>query len=184
MKKGHFIGISAAIVTMSLVWILLTPVLFPANASQLDTIAPHAGFMAPDFTLSSPEEEMQSLSDYRGKPVLVFLWASWCSVCKRAMPGLQSVYEDYAVKGFEILAVNTTFQDTLTTAINTFQSEGYTYQLLLDRKGSVAQAYRLYALPTAILVGSDGRVLDVVIGSGISEGYLRSRLDDIFEGSK
>ena len=184
MKKRSFIGLSATIVILSLVWILLTPVLFPTNASNLDTTAPHPGFMAPDFTLSTPKEEIRSLSDYQGQPVLVFLWASWCSVCKKTMPGLQSVYEDYTSKGFEILAVNTTFQDTQTTAISIFQTEGYTYQLLLDQEGWVSQAYSLYALPTAILVSSDGRVLDVVIGSGISEGYLRSHLDKIFENSK
>ena len=184
MKKGQFIGLSVIIVILSLAWILLTTVLFPANASQLDTVAPHPGFIAPDFTLSTPDDETQSLSEYRGQPVLVFLWASWCSVCKRTMPGLQSVYDDYSSRGFEILAVNTTFQDTLSTAINTFQTEGYSFQLLLDRDGSAAHAYRLYALPTAVLVGSDGHVLDVVIGAGISEGYLRSSLDKIFEDSR
>jgi len=123
---------------------------------------------------------MTSLTDFRGQPVLIFLWASWCSVCKRTMPGLQSVYEDFNSKGFEILAVNTTFQDTLSTAVNSFQEGEYTFPLILDIEGYMSQTYRLYALPTAILVGSDGRVLDVVIGSGISEGYLRSRLDQIF----
>jgi len=95
------------------------------------------------------------------------------------MPGLQEVYQDYASQDFEILAVNMTFQDNLTEAVNTFQSRNFTYPILLDQDGSMARAYQLHALPTAVLVDQDGIVLDVVIGSGMSSGYLRSQLNQL-----
>ena len=97
------------------------------------------------------------------------------------MPGLQNVYAEYRLEGFEILAVNTTHQDSLPTAVNYFQEQGYTYPFLVDQDGSVSQAYQLHALPTAVLVGPDGIVQDVVIGSGVSEGYLRAELDSLLE---
>lgn len=156
----------------------MTPLLFPNPVTISHNIAAHQGFIAPEFSLNTPDGITHSLSDYDG-PVLVLLWASWCSVCKRIMPGLQSVYEDYNSQGFEILAINTTFQDSLSNAINYFQSQGYTYTFLLDRNGDVSREYQLHALPTSVLINPEGIVLDVLIGSGMSEGVLRATLDDI-----
>jgi peroxiredoxin len=95
------------------------------------------------------------------------------------MPGIQTVYSDYAKDGFEILAVNLTHQDTLSAAQTYFVSQGYTYPILLDKDGSTAEAYRVHALPTSVLIGPDGRITDVVIGSGMNEGFLRARLNDL-----
>ena len=96
------------------------------------------------------------------------------------MPGLQSVYNDYAPLGFEILAVNTTYQDTLSGATNYYTSQGYSFPMLLDRSGDISQTYRLRAVPFSVLINPDGEIFDVIIGSGMSEGYLRAYLDDIF----
>ncbi len=179
MKKQLFIGITLAIISFSLIWLILTPVLFPVSRIDASISAPQRGFTAPGFSLQTPQESNHSLSDYEGQPVLVFFWASWCSVCKAAMPGLQAVYTDYAPNGFTILAINTSHQDTLATALNYFQSQGYSYTMLLDLDGAVSQEYQVRALPTSVLIGGDGVVADVVIGSGVSEGYLRARLDQI-----
>lgn len=184
MRKKHFIGIAIGLLLLSLSWIILTPILFTNAQAQTEITAPHPGFTAPGFTLPTLEGETRALADYRGQPVLVFLWASWCSVCKATMPGLQSVYEAYSPEGFEILAINTTFQDTQLSAVNYFQSQGYTYTMLLDQDGAVSRNYQLHALPTSILVAPDGTVLDVIIGSGLTEGFLRARLDDILLGEE
>ena len=179
MKKKQYIGIALLITLISLAWILLTPMLFPVMPADAAIAAPHRGFLAPGFTLETPSGATKSLADYKGQPVLVFFWASWCSVCKSAMPGLERVYRDFAPLGFAILAINTTNQDILSTAIAYFESQGYTYTLLLDRNGSVAAQYRMRAVPTSVLVGPDGIVTDVIIGSGISEGFLRARLGEL-----
>jgi peroxiredoxin len=179
MKKNTFIGIAITISLLSLVWIFITPILLPTDSSMVEAAAPHKGFYAPAFTLETIQGETVKLSDYNGSPVLVFLWASWCSVCKRTMPRLQTVYNDYAKEGFEVLAVNLTYQDTLSTAETYFVSKAYTYPMLLDRDGSLAQEYRVHALPTSVLIAPDGKITDVVIGSGMNEGFLRARLNDL-----
>ena len=180
MKKQNFIIIVSIVIVISISWVLLTPIIFPHNSTSADTAAVHKGFQAPDFSLETSSGETLSLTDYEGQPVLVFFWASWCSVCKRTMPGLQSVYEDYAPMGFTILAVNTTYQDTLANAINYFNTQGYSFPMLLDKSGNTSQTYQLNAVPLSILVNPDGEIYDVIIGSGMSEGYLRAYLDDIF----
>ncbi len=183
MKKKTFIGIALILTIFSLTWIILTPIVFSSGHTEAETVAAHPGFLAPELTLQSLQGDTLSLSDYEGQPVLIFLWASWCSVCRVAMPGLQTVYEAYAPRGFEILAVNTTHQDSLSDASNYFQSQQYTYPMLLDRDGTISQKYQLYALPTSVLVGPEGIVREVIIGSGMSEGFLRARLENIFNES-
>ena len=156
----------------------MTPVFFHINETSADSIAVHKGFQAPDFTLETLTGDLVSLSNYKDQPVLIFFWASWCSVCKRTMPGLQSVYQDFAPMGFEILAINTTHQDTLISATDYFRSQGYSYQMLLDKSGDISQTYQLHAVPLSVLINPDGSIFDVIIGSGMSEGYLRSYLND------
>ncbi len=179
MKKKTFIIIAISVLLVSLTWFVLTPLLFPSTSGESTIAAPYPGFSAPNFSLNTPGGQVLSLSDYEGQPVLVIFWASWCSVCKRTMPGLQTVYEDYASRGFEILAINTTYQDSYLTAINYFEEQNYTFPFLIDEDGLTASDYKTHALPTSVLIGPDGDVLDVVIGSGMSDALLRSKLDQL-----
>ena len=180
MNKRTFIGIATVILALSLTWTILTPLLFPSVQASDEPSAAHPGFAAPDFTLETPEGDLVSLSDYQGRPVLVFLWASWCSVCKATLPGLQTVYQDFAPQGFEILAVNMTTQDTLSSAISYFDSQSYTFPMLIDADGQVAKDYQMHALPTSILIGPDGVVLEVTVGAGMNGSALRAKLDQLF----
>jgi len=177
-KRNFFIG-ATTLTVLSVIWILLTPTIFPRVEGAAQSTAAHPGFTAPDFTLSTPQDQTLSLADFRGQPVLVFFWASWCSVCKATMPGLQAVYQDYQNKGFELLAINTTYQDTLSTAINYYNTQGYSFPFLLDESGSVSKDYQLHALPTSVMIDPQGTITDVIIGSGMSEGFLRSLLDNM-----
>jgi peroxiredoxin len=179
VNKKSFLLFAIGLLVISLTWFVLTPVLFKPAEASTGIAAPHPGFSAPDFNLPTKEGTTLSLSDYEGQPVLVFFWASWCSVCKRTMPGLQSVYDDYRTRGFEILAVNTTYQDSYISAFNYFTEQNYSFPFLIDDDGSTSRAYKTHALPTSVLVGPDGTVLEVIIGAGMSEGYLQSQLDQI-----
>jgi len=177
MTKKTFLSIALLSVILSLTWIILTPILFPSVDAQEAISAPHEGFLAPPFSLQSPDNQVHTLNDYRGQPVLIFFWASWCSICKRTMPELQQVYEIYHPKGFEILAINPTNQNDVNIAISYFESQGYTYTMLLDSEGEVARDYQLHAFPTSVLVGPDGVIVDVIIGAGMNRPYLSSQLE-------
>lgn len=177
MTKNTFIFIAVLSLTLSLTWIILTPILFPSVDAQQEISAPHKGFIAPKFSLQSPDNSVHALDDYKGQPVLIFFWASWCSICKRTMPELQQVYEVYSPQGFEILAVNPTNQNDVSLAINYFETQGYTYTMLLDIQDAVASDYQLHAFPTSILVGPDGVIEDVIIGAGMNGAYLSSQLE-------
>lgn len=93
------------------IWIWLSTA--PAGSTTAGQIpAPQRGFLAPAFTLETPEGESISLATLRGHPVLVNIWASWCVPCQAEMPAIQRVYDEYKEEGFEVLAVNATNQDS------------------------------------------------------------------------
>jgi thiol:disulfide interchange protein len=91
------------------IWVSATN---PGNTTAGQIPAPRQGFLAPDFSLQDLQGETVTLSELRGRPVLINLWATWCPPCRAEMPDMQEVYEAYQEQGFLILAVNATYQDS------------------------------------------------------------------------
>src|SRR5690606_34345406 len=113
------------------------------------------------------------LSDLRGRPVLVNLWASWCGPCQAEMPAMQKIHEQYGPQGFTILAVNTTFQDERTSAEEFAANRGLTFPIVFDLDGKVSRSYQVRSMPTSFFIDQDGIIRRVVIGGPMSEALLR-----------
>jgi peroxiredoxin len=143
--------------------------------------APGAGFLAPDFNGTTLTGERLALSELRGKPVLVNVWASWCVPCRAEMPAMERVYRDFHSKGFEILAVNATSQDNPAKATAFVQEQGLTFPILFDMDGEVSRRYRVSSLPTSFFVDAQGVIREVVIGGPMSEALLRIRIQQLLE---
>ena len=128
-------------------------ILFSVDKSGTSTAgkipAPKTGFLAPDFALKTLEGETIQLSDLRGQPVLVNLWATWCPPCRAEMQTLETVYNDYKDQGFTVLAVNMTSQDDPHAVLPFVTERGLTYPILLDDKGEIAKAYQMKSLPSS-----------------------------------
>ncbi len=166
------------IVLLSVIWMYISRV--PTmNAGDSAPPSPQIGFSAPDFTLNALDGEKMTLSDLRGKVVLVNLWASWCPPCRAEMPALDAVYRKYRDTGFVVLAVNTTYQDTEADARAFVQRLGLTFPILLDRDGTTSQRYKLQGLPTSFFVGRDGIIRDIVIGGPMSETLIASKVEGL-----
>jgi cytochrome c biogenesis protein CcmG, thiol:disulfide interchange protein DsbE len=142
---------------------------------------PRQGFSAPDFSLQTPDGETYSLADLRGKPVLINLWTSWCPPCRAEMPALERVYAEYHDQGFEILAVNSTTQDSQEAAVSFANELGLTFPILIDTSGDISRLYQLSSLPTSFFVSKDGVIREVVIGGPMSEALLRIRVQQLIE---
>lgn len=112
---------------------------------------------APDFTLQTLDGESVSLSDYRGKLVMINFWASWCPPCNSEMPDLQSYYEQHKDEDFIILGVN--YQDTPDKVQAFVEKYGVTFPILLDSDGQVANLFGVQGLPTSFFVDKQGNVL-------------------------
>ena len=124
------------------------------------------GKKAPDFTLRNAEGKKVSLSDYKGKAVLINFWATWCAPCKIEMPWFIALQKQYANQGFEILGISEDDANVTRAQILKFgQQQGINYPLLMG-DDAVAHAYGgVEFLPTSYFVGRDGKV--VAEGAGL-----------------
>ena len=113
-------------------------------------VAPFKGSIAPDFRLQNLEGEEVQLSDFRGHPVLINLWATWCGPCRLEMPAIQDRFELYKEDGLVVLAVDF---DEPASAVQDFRDElGLTFQILLDPGANVQNLYRNRNYPSSFFV--------------------------------
>ncbi|MFJ3388351.1 redoxin domain-containing protein [Lysinibacillus sp. NPDC086135] len=132
------------------------------------------GDTPPDFTLTSLDGKNVTLSELRGKKVVLNFWATWCPPCKAEMPHMQNYYEQYAKKdNVEIIAVNLTSEERDVTAdakidsVMTFRdSFDLTFPILLDQdpKNSIGIAYQILTIPTTYFIDSNGYIQRAIKG--------------------
>ncbi len=157
-------------------WIVFLPPL-PNTTTGGRIPAAREGFLAPDFALQDEQGNTVRLSDLRGKPVLVNLWASWCPPCQEEMPAMQKAYASYAAQGFTILAIDTTYQDQKEAALAFAEAQRLTFPILFDLDGSVSRMYLVRAMPTSFFIDRQGIIRRVVIGGPMAEGLLRAEIE-------
>jgi peroxiredoxin len=176
--RWSLVVIGAAII--GVLWIWASTV--PAEATTGGLIpSPREGFLAPDFTLESLSADEISLSDMRGKVIVLNLWASWCPPCRAEMPALQRVYQENKERGLEVLAVNMTAQDSLADVEAFVQEFNLTFPILLDTSGEVGNTYLMRALPTTFFIDREGVIQRVIVGGPMSEVTLQSTVEQLLE---
>jgi len=128
------------------------------------------GDLAYDFTLENYSGEDVTLSDYRGKIVIINFWASWCRPCRDEMPHFQTIQDEIEAAGSDadivILSVNMTdgTYETKDTAHGYVTANGFTFPLLFD-DGSVSSLYEAYYIPETYILDKDGIIIKVIEGS-------------------
>ena len=129
---------------------------------------------ASDFSLKDLSGEEVSLSDYRGKIVLVNFWATWCGYCNVEMPDFQKVQDEN--EDVVVLAVNVMEEESI---VNDYIKEGgYNFQVVLDKEGTVAKTYLINAFPTTYVVDEEGMLLGGVRGM-VTYDQLNQILADV-----
>lgn len=137
---------------------------------------PQVSGPAPGFETETPAGEKVSLKDYRGKPVILTFWATWCEPCKKEMPEIQAAYEKHKEEGLIVLAVN--FGETKEKAEAFVKQMGLTFPSLLDRRANIAERYGVVSLPVTFFIDRDGIIRERVVGGtltkeSISDLFLR-----------
>jgi len=136
----------------------LPAALVPAGAS----VKAEAGALAPDFLLESLDGDETRLSDFRGQPIVLNFWATWCVSCRKEMPQFVEAYEVHRDEGLAVIGLNLQESESI---IRPFADDfGIDFPVLIDRDGEVGDAYRLIGLPTTFFIGRDGVVESVFIG--------------------
>lgn len=114
------------------------------------------GDKAPDFQLESLTGERVKLSDLKGKVVLINFWATWCPPCKKEMPAIQSVYNEFHDDGFVVLAVNLAESEYI---ISQFKKKtDIEFPIYLDKDESVKSMYGVYYIPSSFFIDRQGKI--------------------------
>lgn len=144
---------------------------------------------APDFTLTDQNGVRHTLSDYKGKVVLLNFWATWCGPCKMEMPDLQAVYEDYGKNQEDVVILGVANpktpsrpqnSDVTTEEVAAFLQEGgYTYPTAMDETGQVFLQYGVSAFPTTFMITPEGKVYGYATGT-----LTRSTMENFISQTK
>jgi peroxiredoxin len=120
--------------------------------------------VAPDFALPDLKGNVQRLSDFRGKVVLLNFWATWCPPCRAEMSSMEILYQAYHDQGFEVLAVASDVQGA--AIVQPFM-EPYrlSFPALLDTSGWVNGMYGVRSIPTSYLLDRQGQVVSREFGA-------------------
>ena len=133
--------------------------------------------VAQDFTLTTLQGEQVSLSDYKGKIVILNFWVTWCEPCKEEMPDLQSFSEEHP--DVAVLAVNLTSMDLGIDIVKQFVDVfGLTFPILLDEADIVGQQYNILTIPTSYIIDTEGKIFREVIGP-MDERMMEDLISDL-----
>lgn len=138
--------------------------------------ATSVGQAAPDFTLSTPDGKEVSLSDFKGKYLLVDFWASWCGPCRAENPNVVNVYKDFQPKGFEILGVS--LDKNKPDWESAIEADGLTWTQVSDLKhweSKVVGLYNITGIPFTILLDKEGKI----IGKNLRGESMREMLQEV-----
>ena len=115
---------------------------------------PEAGYPAPAFVFHLADGSTVDLRDYRGRPVILNFWATWCPPCRQEMPDLVRLYQAHKDEGLVILEINEAESED---AVRAFVQElPLPMPILLDSRGEVLDVYKSQSLPTSIFIDRQG----------------------------
>lgn len=149
--------------------------LVPQGSKAAGTGIP-IGEAAPEFELTSLDGRPVKLSDFKGKPVMINFFATWCQPCRNEIPTLVNAYKESEAQGLVILAVNLKEPDVVVRAFQ--QKYAIPFLILMDRDDHVTSMYDIVPLPTTYFVDRQGVVQGRWMGE-ITKSQLKAMLSKI-----
>ena len=122
---------------------------------------PVVGELAPDFLARSLDGSPWSLSQYRGKLILLNFWATWCEPCRKELPDLEQLHQMYSHQGLAVIGVSGENPDDVRKFLST---EGITFPALHDQENRLHDRYHVNSIPTTYVIGRDGTLLKRIEG--------------------
>ena len=125
------------------------------------------GSKAPDFKANALDaaKTPRTLASYKGKVVLLNVWATWCEPCKVEMPSMERLHRLYGDKGLTIVAVSIDAPGKEKDVIAYAKKQGYTFEIIHDPDGEIQRIYQTTGVPESFVIGTDGKIIRKVIGA-------------------
>jgi cytochrome c biogenesis protein CcmG/thiol:disulfide interchange protein DsbE len=162
--------VGALIVLPLLIFLALS---FGKDPRNLDS--PLVGKPAPNFSLRGLDGELVQLEDFRGQPVFLNFWATWCQPCIAEHPVLQAAAQRYAGR---VQFLGVVYHDDIEKIQAFIDSRGEWGSTLLDLEGSVAVAYGVYGAPETFFIDKDGVIVEKLVGT-VQPDFLVRKLDNL-----
>jgi cytochrome c biogenesis protein CcmG/thiol:disulfide interchange protein DsbE len=118
--------------------------------------------MAPDFTLTTFDDQTLTLSELRGQVVIINFWASWCPPCREEAPYLEQAWRKYRDQGVVFIGVD--YVDTEPEALAYIEEFDITYPNGPDLRTEISQAYNIQGVPETFYVAKNGELRGLKIG--------------------
>lgn len=136
------------------------------------------GNTAPDFSLTTLDNETVKLSQFRGKPVLINFWATWCPPCREELPLLVKTHQANKDR-LVILGVDMDKAEDTGIVRDRVREVGIEYLTLLDPKNEVTNRYQVRAYPTTLFLDKNGVIQRITVGQ-LTEDTLKAALERIY----
>ncbi|MCR4905838.1 MAG: TlpA family protein disulfide reductase [Clostridiales bacterium] len=154
------------------------------TGSAADTVPGEEETGAADFTVYDRAGNAVSLSSFRGKPVVVNFWATWCPPCRMELPYFDAAYAKYGEDvAFLMVDLTDGQRDTVESAAAFTDEAGYSYPLYFDTDFSGAAAYAVNAIPLTVFVDADGNLVSTHLGA-MDEETLRAGIEGMLPGNE
>ncbi len=155
------------IAALVLVGAVATTVLASQSTFEnMGIVKPRIEKNAPGFSLQNIHGETVDLRDFRGKPILLNFWATWCEACKEELPSMQRLYETLKDQGVEVVAISIDRSnfDRIRKYVEQYK---LTFPILLDPDQKVRRSYFIMGLPTTYLIDGDGKLKGFASGARV-----------------
>ena len=155
-----------AVIIFVAVTVLVTLLSLELNDSSFEfsnQIAIEGNIPAPDFTFPGLDGKKVSLSEYKGKVVLVNIWATWCPPCVDEMPSMEKLYQKFKGKNFEILAVSID-EPGLKAVAPFMKKSNLTFPALIDSEGTIKAVYGITGVPESFIIDQQGILIKKIVG--------------------
>lgn len=135
--------------------------------------------MAPDFSLPDPQGKVHTLAEYKGKPLILLFWATWCPYCEKLHPGIEKLREEYIKSDLQILGISFN-EDEGANPAQTLVKRGIHFPTLIKGK-SAAKDYGVIGTPTTVFINRAGEIVWVTNISDPNDPSLNAAAEFILK---
>ena len=164
--------------TLSVVVVLSVVIALRYRPGDSIVVRSDAKRTAPAFAVPDLRDETNTitLKEFRGRPVVLNFWASWCVPCRKEMPAFEALHDRL---GNRVAFLGMNNQDSRGDALGLLREAKVSYASGYDPAGRVAEAYSLRGMPTTVFISAEGKILATQTGQ-MSESQLAEAVRDLF----